>query len=69
MITIIAVLCSLQTGVCKDHMVTNSDWDPNLTMTGCLVGAPAVVEWAKAFPQYKLQRWRCQLGVPAKEKA
>jgi hypothetical protein len=63
MIQIIALLCKLSNpSACHEQVVTNSDWQAGLTMTACLVGAPKVVEWAKAFPQYKLTGWKCQLG-------
>lgn len=60
-ITILATLCSLTTGQCHEQPITSSDYQA-LTITACLVGAPAVAEFAKSFPQYRVAGWKCVLG-------
>lgn len=69
MIKIIAVICQLAApDVCRQQVVTTSDYG-NLTMTGCLVGMPALVDWIKQFPGYRLDSWRCSIGGAEKEHA
>ena len=69
MIRILATLCSLATGQCHDQIVTTDEWQQPLTMSACMVGMPALADYMRSFPQYRLQSWRCTIGVPAKEHA
>ena len=69
MIKIIAVICSLSTGDCREQIVTTSDV-ADLSMSSCMVGAPQLAEWMKQFPGYRLEKWRCVIGrEPSKEHA
>lgn len=70
MIKVVAVLCKLlNPSICHEQLVTNSDIEPNLTMTDCMVGMPKLAERMKAYPQYRLAKLRCSIGEPAKEGA
>jgi hypothetical protein len=65
MIRILAVICQISSAEnCREVQITNSDLQLGLTMTNCLVGMPAIVEWMKSYPQYRLQSWKCQIGDP-----
>lgn len=66
MIQIIAVLCSLSSGDCRNVTVTNSDF-ADLSITLCLVGVPQLAEWMKQHPADRLAGWKCVIGKPPKE--
>jgi hypothetical protein len=58
LITIVAVLCSLQ-GLCVEEIVTDSNLTPELTFQGCLAGAQApLAAWKEGHPLYHGERWR-----------
>lgn len=62
MIKILATLCSLAAPAdCHEVIVTTSDYQ-DLTMTACMVGAPALAEWMKQHPAERLASWKCQIG-------
>lgn len=61
MIKIVAVLCLLSTGVCKEQTVTSSDFQPDLTMFDCYNQAK-LAQWAASFPQYRVAQVRCEIG-------
>ena len=61
-IKIIAVLCRIaMPGDCHDRTVTTSDI-AEVTLQSCMMGMPALAEWMKGYPQYRLARWKCQIG-------
>ena len=65
-ITVLAVLCHLAGSVdaCVEEIVTDNTMDETLTMTGCMVGVPAVVKWKQEHPIYhswRLDKWRCRI--------
>jgi hypothetical protein len=66
MIKILATLCAISNGQCHDQLVTTDEWQQPLTMSACMVGMPALAEWMKSYPQYRLSSWKCQVGVPAR---
>lgn len=69
MIRIVAVLCSLSSPQsCHEQTVTTSDF-AEVTMTGCLMGAPQLAEFMRSYPQYRLARWRCVIGESEKRGA
>lgn len=69
MIKLIAVLCSLANPVdCHEETVTTSDVTETLNVISCQVGEASLVEWLKLRPQYRLIKWKCQIG-DRKEKA
>lgn len=57
-----AILCSLATGACHEQLITNSDFDPSLSMIACQMGEPRIVEWMKDHPGNTLAGWKCQMG-------
>lgn len=60
-IKIVAVLCSLANPqVCHEQLVTSDQFQP-LTLSDCSNMA-ALAEWMRSFPQFRLARWRCQVG-------
>lgn len=61
MIKIIAVICLLNSDVCREETVTTSDMS-GVTLQGCLMGAPQLAEWMKEKPGYRLAKWKCQMG-------
>jgi hypothetical protein len=61
MITVIAVICSLASGQCHNETVTNTDLS-NVSLQGCLMGAPQLADWMKQWPGYRLASWKCQIG-------
>lgn len=61
MIKIIAVICSLASGICHEEVVTTSDMS-GVTLQGCLMGAPQMADWMKDRPAYRLAKWKCQIG-------
>ena len=62
MIKILAVICKLTAPAdCQELTVTSSDF-ADLTMTGCLVGAPQLARWMEGHPGYRLASWRCSIG-------
>jgi hypothetical protein len=64
LISIIAILCSLTSGDCREQTVTNSDF-ADISMTSCLMGAPQLAEWMKGHPGQRLAGWKCVIGKPA----
>lgn len=63
MIRILAVLCSLlHPDICMQREVTNSDLSEGLSMSACLVGMPALADYMRQFPGYRLQSWKCRIG-------
>lgn len=66
MITIIAVLCSLSSGDCRDVLVTNSDF-ADISISSCLMGPPKLAEWMKQHPADRMAGWKCVIGKPPKE--
>lgn len=67
MIRILALLCLWSDPrACHSVAVTNSDLQEPLTMTACLVGMPALADWMRSFPQYRLAGWKCEIGGGAK---
>ena len=58
MMKIIAVLCSLsQPSDCHDETVAvASSTGPVLA---CMIGMPALAEWMKGYPDYRLESWKC----------
>jgi hypothetical protein len=64
-IKIIAMLCSMAAPAdCHEQTVTTSDF-ADLSVTGCLMGAPQLAEWMKQHPNQRLAGWRCVIGKPA----
>jgi hypothetical protein len=61
MIKIIAVICSLASGECREETVTTSDMS-GVTLQGCLMGAPQLADWMQHKPGYRLVKWKCQIG-------
>ena len=61
MIKVIAVLCSLSSPICHEHVVTTSDL-ADVTVQSCLMGAPQLVNWMKQHPAERLAVWRCVTG-------
>jgi hypothetical protein len=63
MIAVIATICL---GVlCRDQVVTGSQFQPGLNMQWCGNAAPpALAAWmAENWPGYRLASWKCQLGA------
>jgi len=66
-IRVIAVLCRLSAPTeCHDQTVTTSEL-ADISMQACLMGAPALAEFMRGFPQYRLSKWRCVLGTPVQK--
>lgn len=61
MIKVIAVLCSLVSGECHEETVTTSDMS-GVTLQSCQMGMPQLAEFMKDKPQYRLSKWKCQIG-------
>lgn len=65
MIQIIAVLCSLADGRCIEMPMADSDHDPAVTMSGCGIGLPSLVDRLTnegLLLKYRLAGWKCQFG-------
>lgn len=65
--TIVAVLCTLSSGMCVEEIVTDSNMDPSVTMHGCQIGGQAgIAKWMGEHPLYhakwRLDRWKCVPG-------
>ncbi len=59
---VIATLCLLSDPTqCRTQEVTNDRLE-DVSMQTCMLGQPALAEWLKSFPQYRLAGWRCQIG-------
>jgi hypothetical protein len=61
MVKVIAIICSIASGLCHEETVTTSDMS-GVGMQACQIGQPALVDWMKSRPQYRLAGWKCQIG-------
>jgi hypothetical protein len=63
MIAIFAIVCSLASGNCTRHTITNSDVEPGLSMSSCY-DIPKIAQWfTQNFPTgYTMKSFGCQIG-------
>lgn len=62
MIKILAVICLAHAPTqCRELEVSNSNY-ADLTMSGCLVGAPQIAHWMRTHPGHRLASWKCSIG-------
>jgi hypothetical protein len=60
-IKVIAVICHIVSGQCHEETVTTSDMS-GVGMQVCQIGQPQLADWMKQKPQYRLAKWKCQIG-------
>ena len=59
---ILATLCLLSDPTqCRTQEVTNDRLE-DVSMQTCALGQPQLAEFMRAWPQYRLKRWVCQMG-------
>lgn len=60
-VTVIAVLCYLNTNNCTEKVITDSSLDSSLTFQGCVIGGQAgLAKWKGEHPIYRSEAWHIQ---------
>ncbi len=61
-VKVIAVLCALANPTnCHEETVTTSEMS-GVSGMGCQMGMVALSEFMRERPQYRLAKWKCQMG-------
>jgi hypothetical protein len=60
-VTVVAILCHLNSTVCVEEIVTSSSLDSNATFQSCLMGGQAgLAKWKSEHPIYRSEEWHVQ---------
>ena len=65
-VTLVAVFCQLNSPICLEKIIADSDMDARLTWMSCQIDAQqGITAWLKDNPEYgnwRLAKWKCVPG-------